>query len=516
MPSGVHALTRANPRAAVIPWLWHAVVAVVGTAVFVPAAIWRYVDGDEGYYLLSSEVVMNGALPYRDFMYTQMPLLPYLFGVWTAAFGETWLAARLLSVVLAVALGVLLFDVARRRFGRGLALLGVALYVFSGLVFAWFPTVKTHAPATFFLFAAFALADRRDADKRNAWLAAGLLLALAVETRLIFAAAAPAFAWAALRAARRGKRLRALWPLGAGFGLGIAPAVAFFAVDPGRFVFDNVRYHAFRSSEGLIGDFRQKARVAANLLGLGTPDGGVPQFLLLVVAALLALVVLRQLRRPLPLALAIAALLGVASFLPTPTYPQYFVTVVPFLVVGVLELAAEIRSRVDARGDAAVARAFVAALAASVAVYALLSTVDIWRYTHLYPDDRIGDVERVAAAVDRYTSDGEEVVSAWPGYLYGSGAEQISGLENDFAPVIASSLSEERARHYKLLTASAIEETIRSRRIRVIVIKHWHDLTPVPDWEGAVARGRYRLAYSARPGQTVLAGEAKVYVRRDR
>jgi hypothetical protein len=511
MREGAHALARPRALAHAVPWLWHVGVAALAAAVLVPAAVWRYVDGDEGYYLLSSELVVDGALPYRDFMYTQMPLLPYLYGAWTAAAGDGWLAARVLSVVFAVALGVVLFQFALRRFGRALAALGAALYVFSGFGFAWFPTVKTYAAATFFLFSALALADRRPATSRGAWLAAGVLAALATDMRLIFAATVPAFAWAAMSVAEPGTRLRALRPFGAGFGIGISPALLFLALDPGRFLFDNLGYHAFRSSEGLVGDFRQKGRVAANLLGIGTPDGGLPQFLLLTLAAAAAVIVLRGLGRPFPLSLAIAALLGAASFLPTPTYPQYFVTVVPFLVVGILELAAGVRSWVGARGDRVLLRACGGALGAFVAVYLLLAPVDIYRYTHLHSDDRIGDIERVAAVVDRHTSPGEAVLSAWPGYLYGSGAVQLPGMENDFAPAIASSLSEDRARHYRLLTARGVEQAIASHRVRVVVFKLWHYQTPVPDWEGALRRAGYRIVFSPPPGETVYAGEAKVY-----
>jgi hypothetical protein len=498
------------------PWVWHAAVAVVQAIVLVPAAVLRYVDGDEGYYLLSAELVMAGELPYRDFMYTQMPLLPYFYGLWTEALGGGWLAARLLSVVFAVGIGVLLFDVAVRRFGRSLALVGVALYTFSGLVFAWFPTVKTHALATFLLFAAFALADRRDAASPRAWLAAGLLAALAADTRLIVAAAIPALAWAAFRAAPTGRRLQALGPFAAGLGIGFVPAFVFLVLDARRFVFDNLGYHGLRSSEGLIGDIRQKGRVVSNLLGIGTPDGALPQFLLLLVAAVAAAVVVRRLGRPMPLALAIAGLLGAASLLPTPTYPQYFVTLVPFLVVGVLELAGAIRSRLDAQRDRVAGRALAGVLGAGLAVYLLLGTVDVWRYTHLHADDRIGDIERVAAVVDRRTKPGDEVLSAWPGYVYGSGAVQVSGLENDFAPAIAASLSEDEARGYRLMTAAGVERTILSRQPRVVVLKLWHYQTPVPDWESSIRRAGYRLVYSTRPGATVFAGVAKVYARPDR
>lgn len=38
-------------------------------------------NADEGWYLFASKLVYKGYIPYRDFAYTQMPLLPYIYGI---------------------------------------------------------------------------------------------------------------------------------------------------------------------------------------------------------------------------------------------------------------------------------------------------------------------------------------------------------------------------------------------------------------------------------------------------
>jgi 4-amino-4-deoxy-L-arabinose transferase-like glycosyltransferase len=475
-----------------VSWPWAELAVVAAQALlFVPFAALRFVDGDEGAYLLAGKLAMQGEVIYRDFLHTQMPLVPYVYGAWSLAVGEGWLAARLLSVAFAVALGLLLYRHAAGRFGRGLALAGVALYLTSSLVFAWFTTVKTQVLSTLLLFGAFAVVERAGAVDVRRWVAGGVLVGLAVDTRLIFAATLPAFAWAAYRSGE--KRRRPLAGLAGGTALGLTPSLVFLAIDARRFVFDNLGYHAERSSGGLVGDFRQKAEAAANLLGIGTPDGGQTQFLLLVLAAGLAAVSLRILSGRIPLALLIAGWLALGSFLPTPTYPQYFSTTVPFLIVGALEAAATLRSRPAVGADLLLRRVAAGAVAAVILVYAGLATVDLYRYLVRHPDQRIGRVEQVAEMVDEQTRPGEQVLASWPGYLYGSHAAPVPGMENDFAPHEAGALSLSEARDYRLATAGDVERMIRERRVRLVVFRLWHVLPPVPDWEGALADGRYRL-----------------------
>ncbi len=89
---------------------------------------------DEGFYALAARKALDGEIPYRDFGYTQMPLLPYLNGLAMeiAGYGMTeqrainiaWSFVALLAVVLAL----------RQRFGS----------FEPGLVAAWCVAASPH------------------------------------------------------------------------------------------------------------------------------------------------------------------------------------------------------------------------------------------------------------------------------------------------------------------------------------------------------------------------------------
>lgn len=471
---------RPRPHLAVLaaPWPLLA-VASAQAAVFVPVALRRFVDGDEGSYLLAAQLVLDGREPYSDFIYPQMPVLPYAYGVWGQLFGESWQAVRLLSALLAIALGVLLYRHLEARLGRAHALAGVAVFASSSLVFGWLTPVKTYALSTLLLFGAFMLAERGlRAPALAAWAGAGALLALAIDTRLIFAAAVPAFAWAARRSPR------SLGAFAGGFVVGLAPAFAFLAVDADRFLFDNLEAQGTRSESGLIGDFGQKARIAANLLGFGDTEGVVgPQFLLLALLSAAALAAAYRARARLPLAFGIAALLGAASFLPTPTYPQYFVVTVPFLIVGSVELL----------GRARVPRPALAVAAAALVSYLALGAFDVHRYVAAgeFPDARLSTVEEVREALDDRARPGEEVLASWAGYLYGSHAKPVPGMENEHSPRNSSTISAEKAHRYRMATIADVERWLRERRTRLVVFRLWNTAPPQPRWVELLERSGY-------------------------
>jgi hypothetical protein len=192
-------------------WVADAAVVAAQAAVFVPLALWRFLDPDEGYYSLAARRVVHGELPYRDFFFPQMPLTPYLYGAWFSVVDTSWYAGRLLSALIAIALGALLYFHLARRHGRTAAAVGVAIYCCSSLVFGWFSTVKALGLATLALFAAYVLVEHVATRRALEWAGIGFLVALAVDTRLMYAATIPAFVWAALRVGSgRARRLSLL------------------------------------------------------------------------------------------------------------------------------------------------------------------------------------------------------------------------------------------------------------------------------------------------------------------
>jgi hypothetical protein len=477
--------------------------------VFVPVALVRFVDGDEGSYALAAKLVMRGELPYRDFVYGQMPLLPYVYGVWTALVGESWYGIRLLSALFAVGLGGLMYVTLAAWFGRRLAALGVALYALSAPVFAWFPTLKTYVVPTFLLFAAYVLIARPDPPSARRWLAAGVLAGLAVDARLLFAAAIPALAWGAYAAGRA--RARSLAALAGGVVLGLAPAWLFLALAPSRFAYDNLGAYGRQSGDGLVGDVGQKARVVENLLGIGTPAGAVAQFLLLVVAGLAAVVALRVLRAGIPLSIVVAAALGLGNLAPTPTYAQYFGVTVPFLVVGAIELVGVLHRRLGPALDPGLRRGLVALVAVVSAFYAAIGLVELQRSLSLYRDQRVTSVQDVAQIVERQTAPGERVLASWPGYLFETEALPVKGLESDFAPDAAARLDPAEARRHLRASAADIEAMIRRHETRLLVVKLWHVSESAPDWWGTAERSGYRLLTEIPAGNSEVGGSVRIY-----
>ena len=435
--------------------------------VFGPLVAFRFLDGDEGVYAYASRLALHGHVPYRDFFYEQMPLLPYVYGAWIGVLGESWYAIRSLSALGAIATGALLFLHVERRAGRRPAFAALALYALCGLVFGYFSIVKTFALASLFLLGAFVLVDGRP---RPRWLAAGLLVGLAVDTRLVFAAAVPAFA---VLAARR----RKLLSLATGLATGLVPSIVFLALSPHAFVFDNLRYHGEKTSHGLVGEPVQKARTAANLVGLGSADHALGvQFALLLVGAAAGLWLLR---RRLPFVAAVGASLGIASFLPTPTYVQYFCVVVPYLVLLAVEAAARWP------------RAVLAGLAAYAAAGGVAFAHDVRTEPLLKPSVR--SVERVSDVVQARTRPGETVLSGWPGYLFGTHADAVSGYTNQFAPVAAAKVSARQAARLHVLSEHGIKRLIERRVPRLVVERNWVTSSPFADWDTALRAGRYRL-----------------------
>jgi len=103
---------------------------------------------DEGWYLYASRLVYEGKVPYRDFPYFQMPLLPYIYGLPQLLFGPSILVGRLTSFafsLITVGTGVYL---AQRIAGRGAALLFLAFTIVNPNVMWTYTTTRTEPLVT--------------------------------------------------------------------------------------------------------------------------------------------------------------------------------------------------------------------------------------------------------------------------------------------------------------------------------------------------------------------------------
>jgi hypothetical protein len=261
-------------------------------------------------------------------------------------------------------------------------------------------------------------------------------------------------------------------------------------------VFDNLGYHANRSSAGLVGNFGQKLELGGNLVGIGTTDGAIgaraygPQLVVLLVLAVAGVALLRARSGRIPLLLPLAVLMGLASLLPTPAHTQYFAGVVPFLAVAAVAAVVGVLNGVasPARG------ALVCAGAAAATVYVAAAAIDVYRYTHVAGSEeaRIGFVRRISDVVDEHTRPGDRVLSSWPGYVFETHARPVDGVGLANFVLDATAAVGDDAHADGLLTNVDVERMIRARAVPMIVLRPWLLAQNPPDWAAIARRAGYR------------------------
>jgi hypothetical protein len=257
-------------------------------------------DWDEGFHLVAAALIAAGKRPYLDFLFPQ----PWLHAAWNALWveigGGGW---RLPHVVAALeTCGAVLLTA---RFSVTAALL-VAL---NPLVVQWGTTAQPYGACLLLTTAALTAITAR----RN--MLAGTLAGLAACCSLLSAPVAPVLI--VYRLARR--EWRDALRTAAGTALGIAPILYAFLRAPSLTWFNLVEYHAVFRRAGwediTASDFAVYSSVFHSW-----------QALVLIGFAIFGI-------RRAPLPAAIAAALAIEAAIAHPTFPQYFILVVPFLAI---------------------------------------------------------------------------------------------------------------------------------------------------------------------------------------
>lgn len=454
--------------------------AIVGQLIFFSAVgRQRFIDGDEGAFLIAARLVLAHKTPYVDFFYQQAPLLPYVYAAFMKVGGISWPAARSFCAILATLLGTLLCINVWSLTRSALAVASsVALFASSTLVFAWFPVVKTHCLAGLFLFCAYALLGHASPAEWTTW-ASGMFLGLSVDTRSYVLLVVPVFLWWIIRNNSRANRARAVIGFAIGGVVGLLPAMVLFLRSPDAFIFNNLQYHALRFGDaGLIGWWQQKIFIAVQLF-LGAAEANGLQWSIVFFVSLGFLATLPR-NSPARLAFYIAVLLAVVCLLPTPSYLQYFSVCMPLLIVTSVSGSTNLfRSLASGRDRVLFASAVLIALAA----YIGLGWHDLRNYVvtgdgvpGVYAardraDWRIDRVVQVSEAVDQITQPGEVVASFWSGDIFQTHAQPAAGLENPFSLTVAQKLTPEQRLKYHIVTLHDIEMGMARNRPRVVVLR---------------------------------------------
>lgn len=221
------------------PWLVFAAAVFVSLAAF--HVCWGQMTQDEGFFALAARNVLHGMKPYRDFLFLQMPLLPYVYACWFAVFDPSILAGRILSAIFGAA-SVGLIGLACHYRGGRLAGVAGSLLVACNLSYVFDTcTFKTQSLTLFLTSLSLYFLSRWGGGPSLASSAAALFcMTLAFLTRLSILPAL-LFLWAYVGLQHRRQLLACGLLLGANLVLLVA-AIGFF-YSQGNMFFGTYQFH---------------------------------------------------------------------------------------------------------------------------------------------------------------------------------------------------------------------------------------------------------------------------------
>lgn len=228
---------------------WYWMLALSAFVVLGAASI--YMGGlnqDEGWYLYAANLVSEGRVPYRDFFFTQGPVLPYVYSFFT----DIWrtnglLGARIFNLLIGL-MGLLFASLLADRLKKGAGLIAFVLLA-TNLYHLYYLTIpKTYALAAFFVSLAFFLLSFE-----GLWTTffAALFLAFAAGTRISLGAILPVIACALLLRGFRDFRWLAF---ALGGAVGLLAVYGPFLIDETtrQGLFAAEAYHAARGGFDLV------------------------------------------------------------------------------------------------------------------------------------------------------------------------------------------------------------------------------------------------------------------------
>ena len=399
------------------------------------------VTSDEGFYLEAARATASGRVLYRDFGFTQGPVVPLVTGTLLRLTGFGVVAQRGIDATLGLlGLGLLLFLAGAEGGPRAVRMTGIA----TALSFAWLHGLS--AGNTFGL-TALLLASSSWAFLRGRGLAgaplAAALAALAVGCRL---PAAPfLFVLVAAVLVNRGLRAAALAAAAALLVLGVVWG-RYLLVSAANVVFWTVTYHASTAIRRPLPVFLLETLRLA------------PSLVLLVLAGVLAAT--RKCRSgtesegPGVLLLAALVAAGLHGSVPAP-YGGYLV---PFAPVAAAAAAILTSRRFSERAGRLLEGALLAVALAGF----------VWVPQALGPES-VSDLRMAAAVLKRLTPEDSQVVTTTPEVAVEAGRPVLAGLEMGKFGFTDTLSAEESARLRLLGTARLLEALERGEAGAVVL-----------------------------------------------
>lgn len=253
---------------------------LVGSAALVlyGAAIWfGNLNQDEGWYLQAARLVAQGRQPYRDFFFTQGPVMPYVYAL-LAPLWSAWgvLGGRIITAGMGLLSALLAGALARRSVPLPRATeAGILAFTFTAgnLYHVYFTTIpKTYALSACLLLGGYLVLtlcySRRKRTRSfmsTMWaLPAGVLIALAAGVRLSLGLLLPLTTLSLLVSWRKSGGAFFWFALGGGLGLALVFGPIMLQV-PEQFVFSQT-FHVQRGGQDLLFMAGSVARLACAYL----------------------------------------------------------------------------------------------------------------------------------------------------------------------------------------------------------------------------------------------------------
>ena len=443
--------------------VWALALVVAGANIFL-----GNLNLDEGWYLLAAVNVSAGKMPYRDFFFTQAPLLPRVYG-WLLPFwgGNGVLGGRILTFLVGLnaawlaTIAVRLYVPLRRCHAAAFT---VFMLLACNVYHSYFTVIpKTYALASFCLTLGllFLSLIRKCGDRgRNACALAafgGFWLAAAASTRLSLGIALPIAGLWLLAAHRRHGFAWFFFGLGGFLGLGLF-LLPYALRDWDAFVFANF-FHGARAGGGIALLAGSVSRLARNYL---------PVALLALASAAVAwrtgwTPFRRALRATAPLLAVFAGIFLVHVLSPFP-YDDYQVPGMPILVCVIASLFWNVLPEADDASEARSQRVLLAAVLAVSALCAFTSPLNeswvmvrkdrFWVEMKKEPD--LAKLRRVGRAL-REGCEGRELLTTDTYLAVEAGAPVPAGLE--MGPFgYFPDLDDEKARRFHVLNRNLLAE----------------------------------------------------------
>lgn len=318
---------------------------------------------DEHLYISAAARLPYGNL-YRDLGYNHLPNLPYLLsGIYRLTGTEHLLLTGRIVVLLFWLIALASLWLIGRALDAGKLAIAVSMVLLMGIVLLLgepgmlvtnnFLPIPLVFLAFYFLIRGLGGVSPSMASS----FLAGFFVSLAIGLKANYVFLAPCFAVTTLVAPTlrpfRERLLRSFIPLVLGGLVGGIPAIAYFVTDAPDMVAHTLRYFTELQTAYWAHSSEPKVySVAAKVLL--AEDIWLSNATLLAMTGLLALFLIPILARgvsgglrllwhwPLLLLLAIIACGFVVAFVPTPSFPQYFVPPIPFIIVAILVVFARL------------------------------------------------------------------------------------------------------------------------------------------------------------------------------